>query len=119
MSHDIMQRARQRMKDRMSGKPRTIEVPELEMDGKPLLVHVWPLTSAEYTKIRSFAGELERAAETIVQRAKDENGNQLFKNEREEILRDFDPVLIVTLATKLDDDIAEEARALTIREVGN
>jgi len=118
MSKGLIDRAQQKMHERMTGKPREILVPGFAEDGGDLVVHVWPITSEEYNAIQRFKSDLDRAAENIAQRARDANKNLLYKNEREEIVRFFGPPMVMALSARIDADIIEEVISSGIKDVG-
>nr|BDD46841.1 hypothetical protein 7 [bacterium] len=73
-----------------SSEKLVISVPEWGDENAPLLIHVFPMTMAEMNLIqritRKNAGNMEHAVNLIIVKAKDENGNRLFKLDDKDIL---------------------------------
>ncbi len=69
-----------------------ISVPEWGTKENPLQIHVFPMTMAEVNMIQRIskknASNIEHAANIIVIKARDSNGNRLFKVEDKDALMD-------------------------------
>lgn len=104
MSRDLIERA-EALKADLEGKVRTFEVPELGERGKPLVIHVYPITTKELQRIIGVVDAIERAAMSIDVRAKDADGRRIFINERQDIMRGFPPALILKIARRINEDM--------------
>ena len=68
----------------LAGEPKVIQVPEwADDDGNPLLIHVTPITCAEFNKIErlSKGGDTDLAVQAIILKSLDEEGKPLFEKE--------------------------------------
>lgn len=105
MSLDLIQKARE-IRSQLMGKIRILDVPELGTGGSPLKVYVKPVTNRQLQRLFGEKDVIRRAAMSIELRALDEDGNQLFRNETEDIIREFAPELLIDLAGKINKDLA-------------
>ena len=120
MSLDIIERAKE-MKKQVMGEMRVIEIAGLGEDGKALNIYVKPVTNEELQKIFKYNDLVERSAINIVVRARDKDGNRLFENEKNEIIRSFLPGLLIQISREIDKDIDDTfvagGLAITVDEV--
>lgn len=105
MSLDLIQKARE-IRSQLMGKIRILDVPELGTGGNSLKVYVRPVTNRQLQRLFGEKDVIRRAAMSIELRALDEDGNQLFRNETEDIIREFAPELLIDLAGKINKDLA-------------
>jgi len=105
MSKDIMDRMKQIRADLM-GEVRSFDVKGLGEDGGPLTIYVHPVTAAELKKIWSHTNRVDAAIESIVQRARDEQGERLFKDiEFDSFMRFWLPKYIIKVAMQINEDV--------------
>ncbi len=95
----ILERAEADFREKLSGKPNSIEVPEWGENGTPLKVYWKSLInfkSQEKIFALISAGKTSEAVcQTLITRALDEEGNHLFQqNELEKLMRFTDPNVI-------------------------
>jgi hypothetical protein len=94
-----------RVKDHFESKGiKKIEVAEWGEEGKPLVIYCKPFTLAE--KRNLFKGakqdDLGVLVDAIVLKAKDEEGNKLFKlDDKKVLLNNADPDIIAKVATDM------------------
>lgn len=105
MSLDLIQKARE-IRSQLMGKVRVFDVPELGTEGKPLKVYVKPVTNRQLQRLFGEKDVIRRAALSIELRALDADGNQLFRNETEDIIREFAPELLIDMGGKINKDLA-------------
>ncbi len=81
-----------------------ISVPEWGTKDKPLEIHVFPMTMAEVNMIQRIskknASNIEHAANIIVIKAKDADGNRLFKLEDKDALMEKADYRVVARITE-------------------
>jgi hypothetical protein len=104
MSRDLIEKARE-IKRQMMASERKLEAPEFDIDGAPLTIYVKPVTNRQLQRLFAEKDIIKRAALTIELRALDKSGAQLFRNESEDIIREFPPKLIIEMAGKINDDL--------------
>ena len=81
-----------------------ISVPEWGSKNKPLEIHVFPMTMAEVNMIQRIskkdASNIEHAANIIVIKARDAEGNRLFKLEDKDALMEKTDYRVVARITE-------------------
>ncbi len=81
-----------------------ISVPEWGTKDNPLLIHVFPMTMAEVNMIQRIskknASNIEHAANIIVIKARDAEGNRLFKLEDKDALMERADYRVVARITE-------------------
>lgn len=86
---------------------RLVEVEEWGEDGKPLPIFVHVMNMLDRNKIYKFLrdGSLEAMVEALILRARDEDGNKLFKPaDRQDLMRKVDPDIIIRIVNAMNDD---------------
>jgi len=83
-------------------------VPEWGDDSGPLVVYVHPMTMAEVNMMKKIASKkasnIEQAANIIVVKAKDANGQRLFKlNDRDKLMQECDYKVVSRIAEESED----------------
>lgn len=84
-----------------------ISVPEWGSKDNPLEIHVFPMTMAEVNLIqriaRKNASNIEHAANIIIVKARDKNGNRLFKLEdRDALMQKVDYRVVSRIAENIE-----------------
>ncbi len=84
-----------------------ISVPEWGLRDNPLEIHVFPITMAEVNLIqriaRKNASNIEHAANIIIVKARDKNGNRLFKLEdRDALMQKVDYRVVSRIAESIE-----------------
>lgn len=84
-----------------------ISVPEWGSKDNPLEIHVFPMTMAEVNLIqriaRKNASNIEHAANIIIVKARDKNGNRLFKLEdRDALMQKVDYRVVSRIAESIE-----------------
>lgn len=97
-----------------------IKVPEWGEVDKPLQIHITPMTMAEMNSMQKIAtknpSNLEQAVNIIVVKAKDENGNRLFKvTDKDTLLEKVDYKILSRIATEIEEFLFGSVEA----EMGN
>ena len=81
-----------------------ILVPEWGTNGNPLQIHVFPMTMAEINMIQKMAkkdaSSIEHAANIIIVKARDLDGNRLFKLEDKDALMNKTDYRVITKITE-------------------
>lgn len=101
-----------RVKEHFESKGvKTIEVAEWGEEGKPLEIYCKPFTMAE--KRNLFKGartdDLSVLVDAIVLKAKDANGEKLFKiDDKKALMNSADPEIIARVATEMLNSISYE-----------
>ena len=101
-----------RVKDHFENQGiKTIEVTEWGEEGKPLVIYCKPFTMAE--KRNLFKGarndDLGVLVDVIVLKAKDEEGNKMFKlDDKKTLLNNADPEIIARVATEMLNSVTSE-----------
>jgi len=101
-----------RVKEHFESKGvKTIEVAEWGEEGKPLVIYCKPFTMAE--KRNLFKGartdDLSVLVDAIVLKAKDANGDKLFKiDDKKTLMNSADPEIIARVATEMLNSISYE-----------
>jgi Asp-tRNA(Asn)/Glu-tRNA(Gln) amidotransferase B subunit len=95
----ILERAEADFREKLSGKPNSIEVPEWGENGTPLKVYWKSLINFKSQEkifaLISSGKTSEAVCQTLITRALDEEGNHLFQqNELEKLMRFTDPNVI-------------------------
>lgn len=96
-------------------EPKQIRVPEWDEEGEEFIVYCTPLTLQERTKLGRFSGnQPEMAAELLILKAKDKEGNLLFsRQDKPELMRNVDSDVIARIAKIMVGDsdgvLVEEA----------
>jgi len=105
----VLERAKASFRARLS-EVRCIEVPEWGDESGPLRIYVRPATLKERDAIYRHvsAGSLEALVETLIQRARDEEGKPIFRPvDRLELMRHVDPDVIARVVAEINGDEAE------------
>lgn len=84
-----------------------ISIPEWGSKDNPLEIHVFPMTMAEVNLIqriaRKNASNIEHAANIIIVKARDKNGNRLFKLEdRDALMQKVDYRVVSRIAESIE-----------------
>lgn len=84
-----------------------ISVPEWGDENGPLEVHVFPMTMAEISMMQRLASKkstnIEQAANIIVVKARDKDGNRLFKlEERDDLMKNTDYQVVARIAEEIE-----------------
>ncbi len=84
-----------------------ISIPEWGAANNPLQIHVFPMTMAEVNLIqriaRKNASNIEHAANIIIVKARDKNGNRLFKLEdRDALMQKVDYRVVSRIAELIE-----------------
>jgi len=113
----ILERAEADFREKLSGKPNSIEVPEWGENGTPLKVYWKSLInfkSQEKIFALISAGKTSEAVcQTLITRALDEEGNHLFQqNELEKLMRFTDPNVISRIVEAMAPDEETDIDAL-------
>lgn len=101
-----------RVKEHFESKGiKKIEIAEWGEEGKPLEIYCNPFTMAE--KRNLFKGarsdDLSVLVDAIVLKAKDANGNKLFKiDDKKTLMNNADPEIIARVATEMLNSISFE-----------
>jgi len=101
-----------RVKDHFENQGvKTIEVAEWGEEGKPLVIYCNPFTLAE--KRNLFKGartdDLAVLVDAIVLKAKDEEGNKLFKlDDKKVLMNNADPEVIARVSTEMLNTVSLE-----------
>ena len=101
-----------RVKEHFEAKGiKTIEVAEWGEEGKPLVIYSKPFTLAE--KRNLFKGarndDLGVLVDVIVLKARDEEGNKMFKlDDKKTLLNNADPEIIASVATQMLNSVNSE-----------
>ncbi|MGL4406021.1 MAG: hypothetical protein ACRCT6_09690 [Notoacmeibacter sp.] len=91
----------------LANEPKRIEIPEWGEDGEPAVVFVTPITLAERNKMKRVENGNELAAEILIMKAQDKDGNPVFKKEDKiELMRFTDSRVVGRVITAIvgDDD---------------
>jgi len=119
MSKEIMDRMKALRKD-LDNEPRIITVSKIGKDEDDLKIFVWPVTTRDYQKILKETDRIDAAVLSIVLRAKNEDGKQLFSiNERSELINLFGPKIILKLASEINKDLNDLNDESGIEIMGN
>lgn len=120
MSLEIIERAKE-LKKQVMGEMKIIEAAGLSEDGKALKIYVKPITNEELQRLFRSDDLIERAAMTLVIRARDKDGNRIFANEKNEIIRSFPPDLLLQTSREINNDLNDTfgagGLAITVDEV--
>lgn len=102
-----------------SKEPKIIPVEEWGEDGEPLKVYATPLTVHESTRLNAKLGKnphlSELCVEVLLLKAKDADGNKMFKLEdKPKLMKHADMDVIMRVATEIAggdfEDIEDEAK---------
>lgn len=108
-SFQVME-AGQRVSQARREKVKRVEYPEWDVDGSPLVCFIRPLTLAEQDQIVAAgeraeamgeSGNKARIVETILVRARHEDGTRIFQDPQRPQFNDLDSDLCVGLYTKI------------------
>jgi len=85
-----------------------IAVPEWGDENGPLEIHVFPMTMAEVNSMGKIASKkasnIEQAANIIVVKAKDKDGNRLFNvSDRDKLMSQADYRVVSRIAEKIEE----------------
>ena len=83
-------------------------VPEWGDESGPLVIYVHPMTMAEVNMMKKIASKkasnIEQAANIIVVKAKDADGNRLFKlNDRDKLMQECDYKVVSRIAEEIEE----------------
>jgi molybdopterin-guanine dinucleotide biosynthesis protein A len=83
-------------------------VPEWGEESDPLVVYVHPMTMAEVNMMKKIASKkasnIEQAANIIVVKAKDADGNRLFKlGDRDRLMQECDYKVVSRIAEEIEE----------------
>ena len=118
MSKEIMDRMKQIRADLM-GEVRSFDVKGLGEDGGPLTIYVHPVTAAELKKIWGRANRMDVAIESIIQRARNEQGERLFKDiEFDSFMKFWLPEYILEVAAHINEDMVSVLDSGVVDTVG-
>ncbi len=108
----------ERAKDHYKGllnQPKIISVPEWSSEGEKTIIYSTPLTLSERAKLKRFAGDSDPdlAAEIVIMKAKDKDGNSYFTREDKlDLMKSVDSAVIARIAADImgadDDKIIED-----------
>jgi hypothetical protein len=84
-----------------------ISVPEWGEESVPLEIHVFPMTMAEVNLMQKVASKkasnIEQAANVIIVKAKDKDGNRLFTlNDRDKLMQQADYRVVSRIAERIE-----------------
>ena len=84
-----------------------IAVPEWGDETGALQIHVFPMTMAEVNQMQKLASKkasnIEQAANVIIVKARDKDGNRLFTlNDRDALLQEVDYRIVSRIAEKIE-----------------
>jgi hypothetical protein len=84
-----------------------ISVPEWGASGAPLEIHIFPMTMAEASFIQRLSGKkasnIESAVNSLIVKARDKDGNRLFKVEdKEDLLNSADCRIILRINEEIE-----------------
>ena len=113
----ILERAEADFREKLSGKPNSIEVPEWGENGTPLKVYWNSLINFKSQEmifaLISSGKTSEAVCQTLITRALDEEGNHLFQqNELEKLMRFTDPNVISRIVEAMAPDEETDIDAL-------
>ncbi len=106
--NEILNRAKNHYQEKLNVEPRIVEVPEWGDDKGPLKIYVKPANLNVRDKIWKYSMEnsLEALVETIILRAKDEDGISIFTSgNKESLMKSVDPDVIARVALEISNDI--------------
>lgn len=106
MAKSAIEKAKEHFLAKTQSEPRRIHVDEWDLD-----IYVKPLTLQEQDRIYKYVrdGSLESLAETLIVRAKDENGAALFTSvNKTELMHMVDPEVMQKIVVAMADDIPEQ-----------
>jgi|SaaInlV_150m_DNA_2_1039686.scaffolds.fasta_scaffold01882_6 hypothetical protein len=115
---NVLDRAKQQYKEKMSATPRKLNIAEWGENGKPLVVYVRPSMNLERTgEILELSNNGKSAiamAMTIIYRLIDEDGKPIFtKADKIDLLKHTDPTVLSDILIDInqgdpdEDDIAK------------
>ncbi len=106
---DILERAKQHFAAKLSGEMGCVEVPEWSEDpNNPLKIYWRPMSLADRNKIYKYVqeGSLESMAEMLILRARDADGNRLFRPvHKTELMRHVDPDVISRICEAMSGEM--------------
>lgn len=103
---NVMERVKAHFKDRLSNGVDSVVVPEWGEGDAPLVIYFRPTNlatqNAIYKHIRD--GSLEALVEQLIQQARDEDGNKIFRaSDRIELMKHADPAVISRVVKAMND----------------
>ncbi|MGC0371838.1 MAG: hypothetical protein DGJ47_000539 [Rickettsiaceae bacterium] len=104
MNDSVMQRVKSHFD---SKEMKIIEVPEWGDDNQPLYIYASPLTLAQKNRLYKMAkdDDLGLMVETLIMKAKDESGNNLFNRaDKPDLMRSCDPDVLIRVANNIIGD---------------
>jgi len=108
----VLNKARGHFKDQLAGEMNAIEVPEWETT----IYYKNVSTFIQEQKVIELHGKGELVAalvETLIQKALDKNGKNLFSNaDRDVLMREVDPNVIIRVCTEINAAKASGEQAL-------
>ena len=107
MSKDIIDIAKKRYHDKVASSTRCLTVDELTKNpDEPFKVHVRPITTEQFQKIRAGEDEIDRCVITLIERALDADGKKLFSYaEKNEMKRFLEPQMLIKLVRRINEDV--------------
>lgn len=102
MADNVLEKAKRHFIDKLQGDLKSVYVPEWDTN-----IYFKPLTLVQQDRIYKYIrkGSLESLAETLIVRALDENGNNLFKSvNKTELMNMVDPKVINKIVVSMTDD---------------
>lgn len=105
---DILENAKRHFEERISGQMDYVLVPEWSSNEKePLKIYYKPMNLVDQNKIFKFVreGSLESLVETLIVRARNEDGSKMFKPvHKTEFMRQVDPRVIERICEAMATD---------------
>lgn len=102
----VMERARAHFREQMTAV-NSVEVPEWGDSSGPLRIYYRPMSLKERDQIFRFVSKdsLESLVETLIVRARDEDGKKIFRPaDRNELMREVDPDVIGRIVAEMGDE---------------
>lgn len=98
---------------KLAAEPLEIRVPEWDSEGELFTIYATPITLTERARLERISpNNFELAANILILKAKDEQGNALFtKDDKDDLMRRVSSQIIRRIANQIvdDGDLSEEA----------
>lgn len=108
MSKDFFDRSKQYTQQHLDGEIRVVEIPEFGDESGPMKLYIHPLTFDEMEKICKSNGRFGEAVESLILRARDEQGKRMFSPaERTRIRNEVPPDIMLRLHQEINTDLVE------------
>ena len=109
----VIEKAAAQFRERLNGEPQSIDVPEWSEKDKPFKIYFKPLINFKaQEKIYALvnAGKASEAiCQTLVIRALDEDGKQIFQtHDKESLMRESDPDVVGRIIQAMIPDVEDE-----------